>query len=44
LPITGPRLNDFEGDGYQRVAARVRLSDGREVTAQEYVARGSAAT
>jgi gamma-glutamylcyclotransferase (GGCT)/AIG2-like uncharacterized protein YtfP len=36
------RLDEFEGEGYQRVIAPVCLPDGAHVSAHVYVARGHA--
>jgi gamma-glutamylcyclotransferase (GGCT)/AIG2-like uncharacterized protein YtfP len=35
------RLDEFEGDGYQRVLSSARLPDGRTVTTYIYVLRAS---
>ena len=35
------RLDEFEGDGYERVTIEVTLSNGRNDTAQTYVLRSS---
>jgi hypothetical protein len=37
-----PRLDEFEGEGCERVMARVRLPDGGQVPAHVYVVRGPA--
>jgi gamma-glutamylcyclotransferase (GGCT)/AIG2-like uncharacterized protein YtfP len=34
-----PRVDEFEGEGYERVHARVKLDDGREVEAWVYAIR-----
>ncbi|HEY5852354.1 MAG TPA: gamma-glutamylcyclotransferase family protein [Lysobacter sp.] len=36
LPAHWARLDEFEGDGYQRVLARARLGDGSAVDAYVY--------
>ena len=36
-------LDEFEGDDYERVAASVRLDDGRRITAYVYVGRSGGA-
>jgi len=35
------RLDEFEGDGYERVTIEVTLSNGRNDTAKTYVLRSS---
>ena len=35
-----PRLDEFEGEGYERVTASVRLDDGQRVEAWVYAVRG----
>ena len=35
------RLDDFEGDGYERVLTEVRLSDGRSANAFIYIHRAA---
>lgn len=42
LPRHWARLDTFEGEGYRRVPAIVRLQDGREVEAYIYCLAGSA--
>lgn len=42
LPQHWARLDAFEGDGYARVLADVRLPDGREVEAYIYCLAGAA--
>ncbi len=42
LPAHWPRLDAFEGDGYERVIARARLDDGGHVDAYVYTIRGDA--
>ena len=37
------RLDEFEGEGYERVAVEATTDDGRVVTAQIYVDRSAAA-
>ena len=39
LPAHWDRLDEFEGDGYDRVLTTVRLADGRQVRAFVYALR-----
>ena len=39
LTAKWPDLDDFEGEGYERVSARVQTESGETVTAQLYVLR-----